>query len=124
MAAAVNAMTALGAMFAMACAASSGPDITPCRSPASSEVLVGTVMCGPRGLGVIRGQRFSGHQEGAQGLAGLEIGEGCGGLTERPARPDQCVELELTVHVAVDERGDVDRRPNGSVVRAEDALIG
>jgi hypothetical protein len=35
MAAAVNAMTALGAMLAMAWAASSGPDITPWRSPVS-----------------------------------------------------------------------------------------
>jgi hypothetical protein len=33
-------MTALGAMFAIAWAASSGPDITPRRSPASVGVTV------------------------------------------------------------------------------------
>ncbi len=35
-AAAVKAMTALGAMFAIAWAASSGPLMTPCRRPASA----------------------------------------------------------------------------------------
>ncbi|MFC7766959.1 hypothetical protein [Leucobacter soli] len=38
MAAAVNAMTALGAMLARACAASSGPDMTPSRRPLSTFV--------------------------------------------------------------------------------------
>ncbi|GAB7066367.1 hypothetical protein JCM12141A_06560 [Mycolicibacterium hodleri] len=47
MAAAVNAITALGAMFAIAWADTSGADITPRRSPAS----VGAWVEDPVGLG-------------------------------------------------------------------------
>lgn len=39
-------------------------------------------------------------------------------------RRDQRVEFELTVHVAVDQRGNVDGRPHRAVVRAENPLVG
>src|SRR6478609_8933148 len=130
-------MTALGAMLAIAWAASSGPLITPRRSPAS----IGTLAAGPGGLwGVVvvtgspsyrggrssagRGGKRSGDEERAQGLAGLELFERLGGFGERSARGDERIEDQLTVHVPVDECGDVDGRAHRAVVRAQDALVG
>src|SRR5687768_432718 len=111
-------MTALGAMLAMAWAASSGPVITPRRRPASTgplDVPGGVVVAD---MGALRCFKGSGDQEGAKRFAGLEIVEGTCDFGERLSRRDEGVELELAVHVAVDERGDVDGRTHRSVVGA------
>src|SRR6187399_3203018 len=100
MAAAVKAMTALGAMFAIAWAETSGADITPRRSPASVGAWVedpagggGADMGSPLngwkgGAGQAGG---SGDQQGAQRFPGLEVGERLGGLGKRTVRGDQRV---------------------------------
>src|SRR5437899_273847 len=112
MPATLKAMTALGAMLAMAWATTSPADIAPFLRPSSACCTGVWVM----------GDVSSGDQEGSQCLAAGQGFQREGGFVEGGAAADQLVEPEQAVHVAVDQRRDVDRRADAAVVRAEDAL--